>query len=195
MIAEQQDTLSRAHKAVPAHEPLPSPKAALVGVAATVWVLRRWGRQDDVVTLHSTEDSALADLAEYVGLSWSNVAHQNDVPDQPPGDTRKAVQLYYGPARDSRPDEGYSLFEQEVTAHAETRIVQLDSTVHPPLDTDACHRCGGIAFLARAAEWVSTPPALCVDCHEALGTQQARDGHQCLDGCPQPASHTGLCRP
>ncbi|MEE1786927.1 hypothetical protein PUR71_29080 [Streptomyces sp. SP17BM10] len=68
------------------------------------------------------------------------------------------------------------------------------STAHPPLDPDACHRCGGIGFLANATE-LAGAPALCVDCHETLDTQQARDGHPCLDGCPLPIDHTGLCRP
>ncbi|MFE0778923.1 hypothetical protein [Streptomyces sp. NPDC058861] len=78
------------------------------------WVLRRWDRHDDVVTLHTTEDAAFADLAEYVDLSWSNIAHQDDVPDQPPSDPRKAVQFYYGEDRDSRSDEGYNLHLVEV---------------------------------------------------------------------------------
>ncbi|MFE0774855.1 hypothetical protein [Streptomyces sp. NPDC058861] len=83
--------------------------------------------------------------------------------------------------------------EGESFVRADPKVEQ-EVTAHPSQAPDACHRCGGIGFLARATEWVSNP-ALCVDCHEALGTQQARDGHQCLDGCPQPPSHTGLCRP
>ncbi|MFD3422080.1 hypothetical protein [Streptomyces decoyicus] len=177
-----------------ANEPLPTPEMALGAITETVWVLRRWDRHVDVVTLHSTEDSALADLAKYVDLSWSNVANQEGVPGQPPGDPREAVHLYYGPDGDSVPDEGYRLFEEEVTGRTGSRLVRLDSTAYPPLAPDACHRCGGIGFLAHATEWASAP-ALCIDCHATLGTQQARDGRQCLDGCPQPVSHTGLCRP
>ncbi len=171
---------------------LPGP-VALAAAAETVWVLRRWDRHDDVVTLHSTEDSALADLAEYVEQSWSNVATEDDVPDQPPSVAREAIQLYYGPDRDC-PDEGYCLYEEEVTGRAGTRIVQLDSAARPSVAPDACQRCGGIGFLARAIEWVSAP-ALCADCHETLGTRRVRDGRQCLDGCPQSVGHTGLCLP
>ncbi|WP_331726103.1 hypothetical protein [Streptomyces sp. NBC_00470] len=58
----------------------------------------------------------------------------------------------------------------------------------------ACQRCGTSGFLARATEWADAP-ALCVDCHDVLGTQQAREGHQCLDGCQQTVSHHGLCHP
>ncbi|MEV6676255.1 hypothetical protein AB0N09_05210 [Streptomyces erythrochromogenes] len=81
----------------------------------TVWVLRRWDRHDDVVTLYTTEDSALAGLAGYVDQYWSNIAHRDDVPEQPPSDPREAVQLYYGQDRDSRPDEGYTLYQDTVT--------------------------------------------------------------------------------
>jgi hypothetical protein len=71
-------------------------------------------------------------------------------------------------------------------------ITSLVSAAHPSPAGDTCQRCGGIGFLARATEWVSAP-ALCTDCHERLETQQARDGHECRDGCPQPVDHTGLC--
>ncbi|WP_439681539.1 hypothetical protein [Embleya sp. MST-111070] len=71
-------------------------------------------------------------------------------------------------------------------------ITSLVSTDRPSQADDTCLRCGGVGFLARATEWFGTP-ALCTDCHETLDTQQARDGHQCLDGCPQPVNHTGLC--
>ncbi|QDN54280.1 hypothetical protein [Streptomyces sp. S1D4-20] len=62
----------------------------------------------------------------------------------------------------------------------------------PPLTGDACQRCRSVGFLARATEWTGHP-AFCTDCHETLRTWQAQVGHQCVDGCPQPVDHTGLC--
>jgi hypothetical protein len=67
-------------------------------------------------------------------------------------------------------------------------------TTWPPLASDACQRCRRVGFLARATEWPGCP-AFCIDCHETLHTWQAQAGHQCVDGCPQPVDHTGLCFP
>ncbi|MET9778602.1 hypothetical protein ABZ023_30860 [Streptomyces sp. NPDC006367] len=67
-------------------------------------------------------------------------------------------------------------------------------TTWPPLASDVCQRCRRVGFLARATEWAGHP-AFCIDCHETLHTCQARAGHQCLDGCPQPVDHVGLCFP
>ncbi|MGP4112958.1 hypothetical protein ACTWP5_18860 [Streptomyces sp. 4N509B] len=80
----------------------------------TVWVLRRFDRHDDVVTLHADENAAYVDLAGYVDLAWDTVAGRDGVPDDPLSDAREAVRLYYGPDRDRLPDEGYDLFEQEI---------------------------------------------------------------------------------
>jgi hypothetical protein len=87
---------------------------------STVWVLRRWDRHDDIVTLYTDEGSALDDLAEYVELSWSNTRGQEGLPDQPPADARQAVASYYGPDRDDRPDEGYSLYQDDIHGRART---------------------------------------------------------------------------
>ncbi|MEU9421192.1 hypothetical protein [Streptomyces sp. NPDC048272] len=100
--------------------PIPQETPVPYGVPDKAWVLRRWDRHDDVVTLHTTEDAAFADLAEYVHLSWSNIAHQDDVPDQPPSDPREAVRFYYGEDRDSRPDEGYNLYLETVSGDTDT---------------------------------------------------------------------------
>lgn len=59
---------------------------------------------------------------------------------------------------------------------------------------NVCERCGEHAFLAR--DWNDeTVPALCIACHEASGTQQANDGHQCEDWCTMATDHDGLCAP
>lgn len=57
-----------------------------------------------------------------------------------------------------------------------------------------CKQCGHAGFLAREDD-LPTAPALCVDCHETVGTRQAADGHQCRDYCALDTDHTGLCRP
>ncbi|WP_143658325.1 hypothetical protein [Embleya scabrispora] len=105
--------------------------------AGRAWVLRRRGRHEDVVTLHVDEDCAVAGLAEYVRGVWDDVVGDDGVPDRPPADDRDAVRLYYGPDRDSRPDEGYDLHEEEITGRGRTRIVPLD---HRFPDAAACER-------------------------------------------------------
>ncbi|MFI8932418.1 hypothetical protein ACIG3E_32740 [Streptomyces sp. NPDC053474] len=62
---------------------------------------------------------------------------------------------------------------------------------YPPT---ACAHCGDTGFLARDEDAPSLP-ALCVNCHEQLGTRQAANGHCCRDGCTLPTSHDGLCLP
>lgn len=117
--------------------------------AGRAWVLRRWDRHEDVVTLHGGEDSALADLATYVRGVWDNLVGEEGVPEQPPTDDREAVRLYYGIERDNQPDEGYNLYAEEITRRGRTRIVPLgyrfpdedeseranrDATFHPQTD-------------------------------------------------------------
>lgn len=84
--------------------------------APTVWVLRRWSRHDDVVTLHTDENAAFAALAEHVRSSWANLASGADVPPEPPGNARQAVEMYYGPDRDGQPDEGFSIYPDQIGA-------------------------------------------------------------------------------
>ncbi|MFF8786765.1 hypothetical protein [Streptomyces sp. NPDC015125] len=195
-----QDILTRLRQArlvERAGQPLPAPAQVALrnaAIAEKIWMLRRWDRHDDVVTPHFTEESALADLAAYVDLAWNNAAGMDGGSSAPPTDAREAVLLYYGPDRDLMEDEGYELYETEIAGRDGTVFAPQDSPARPSLISDACQRCGGTGFLALATEWANAP-ALCTDCHEALDTQQARDGHQCLDGCPRPADHTGLCIP
>ncbi|MGW0868262.1 hypothetical protein [Streptomyces sp. NPDC002611] len=61
-------------------------------------------------------------------------------------------------------------------------------------EPQACEQCGAAGFLARESD-LPTKAALCVDCHEAAGTRQAADGHQCRDYCALDTDHHGLCRP
>ncbi|MGA5598332.1 hypothetical protein ACPCSE_29280 [Streptomyces cellulosae] len=57
-----------------------------------------------------------------------------------------------------------------------------------------CERCGDVGFLAR--DWDDAEvPALCVECHEKGGTEQADGGHQCEDWCGLGTDHDGLCAP
>ncbi|MET8983257.1 hypothetical protein ABZX85_47600 [Streptomyces sp. NPDC004539] len=128
----QQDTLDRARSAILAEHAgrTPSSPEAVTFIsprpAGHAWVLRRWDRHDDVVTLHVDEDSALAELAVYVREVWHNLVGKHEVPAQPPTDDRAAVRLYYGPDGDDRPDEGYDVYAEGITRHGRTRIVPLD---------------------------------------------------------------------
>ncbi|MFE5189919.1 hypothetical protein [Streptomyces sp. NPDC056628] len=94
--------------------------------AGQAWVLRRWDRHEGVVTLHGDEASALADLAAYVRGVWTNIVGEEGVPEHPPTDDRESVRLYYGPERDNQPDEGYSIYVEEITRRGRTRMVPLD---------------------------------------------------------------------
>ncbi|MBT2393574.1 hypothetical protein J7E87_30220 [Streptomyces sp. ISL-1] len=90
------------------------------------WVLRRWDRHQDTVGLFTDEDAALASLAHHVRTSWANLLGDGDVPNNPPADDRPAVDLYYGPEHDNRPDEGYSLYADTISGVRRERIVPLD---------------------------------------------------------------------
>lgn len=89
------------------------------------WVLRRWDRREDGIDLFTDEDCALAELARHVRRSWDNLLGDDDVSDAPPTNDRTAVDLYYGPDRDNRPDEGYSLYADTISGRGRPRIVPL----------------------------------------------------------------------
>lgn len=139
----QQDTLNRARElwlAEHADQEPPHPEVVTFispRPAGQAWVLRRWGRHENKMTLHVDEDSALADLAGYVRGVWDNLVGKEGIPDQPPTDDRAAVQLYYGAERTSRPDEGYNLYAEDIARRGRTRIVPLDYRFP---DEDACEQ-------------------------------------------------------
>ncbi|WP_331733220.1 hypothetical protein OG948_60425 (plasmid) [Embleya sp. NBC_00888] len=105
--------------------------------AGRAWVLRRHSRHEDEVSLHVDEDCARAELAKYARGVWDNVVGDEGIPDRPPADDRDVVRLYYGPDRDGRPDEGYSLHPEKIIGRGRTRIVALD---HRFPDEDACEQ-------------------------------------------------------
>ncbi|MEU0047278.1 hypothetical protein [Streptomyces werraensis] len=88
-------------------------------VTGRAWVLRRWDRHDDEVTLWADEASALAALAQHTRSSWDNVAGTDGVPYRPPADDQRAVDLYYGP-KGHRGDEGYTLYAEDIARYAHT---------------------------------------------------------------------------
>lgn len=57
-------------------------------------------------------------------------------------DDATAVDLYYGPDRDNRPDEGYSLYAESVRGQGRPRIVPLDFAFP---DAGACERANRAA--------------------------------------------------
>jgi hypothetical protein len=121
----QQDVLDRARHAMyreDAGEPLPDTQIVTPlqpSAAQDVWVLRRWDRHTDEVTIHTDEDTALAALAEQTRSSWDTIAGLDDNPDEPPHDDREVVDLYYGPDRDARPDQGYSIYKEQIAGRPE----------------------------------------------------------------------------
>ncbi|MFB7763674.1 DUF5983 family protein [Streptomyces xiamenensis] len=132
----QQNALNRARGAMPADQtgqPAASPVTGLPPLpAGKAWLLRRWDRHEDTVHLFADDRSALADLAEYVRLSWDNIAGRDDASEHPPADNEEAVRIYYGPDRDGRPDEGYELYEEEIkpsspSHHADTPALPVRS--------------------------------------------------------------------
>ncbi|MGW7719813.1 hypothetical protein ACWGKK_36720 [Streptomyces chartreusis] len=102
-----------------------------------VWVLRRWDRHENGIELFADEASAFHGLAEHVRQCWDNVTGEEGVPEEPPMDDRKAVDLYYGPERNNRPDEGYSLYADTISRKGRPRVVPLDFQFP---DVDACER-------------------------------------------------------
>ena len=128
----QQDMLNRARDAMLAEhaDRQPSFPEAVSFISprpvGQAWVLRRRDRHEDVVTLHVDEASGLVDLAKYVRGVWDNIVGEEGVPAQPPTGDREAVRFYYGPERCDRPEEGYTLYAQDIARHGRTRIVPLD---------------------------------------------------------------------
>ncbi|MEU0228225.1 hypothetical protein ABZ177_28300 [Streptomyces sp. NPDC006284] len=93
-----------------------SPTTLTAQRAGRAWVLRRWDRLCEEVTLWSDEASALASLAQHVRSRWETVAGTDGVPHRPPADDRTAVDAYYGPVED-RGDEDYTLRAYDVLRH------------------------------------------------------------------------------
>jgi hypothetical protein len=107
------------------------------------WVLHRWDRHESaVIELFADEDLALGELALHARGNWDNLLGDDDVPDEPPADDATAVDLYYGPDRDNRPDEGYSLYAETVRGRGRPRIVPLDFAFP---DAGACERANRAA--------------------------------------------------
>ncbi|MEU9370431.1 hypothetical protein AB0D71_38345 [Streptomyces avermitilis] len=82
-------------------------------VTGSTWVLRRQDRHEDVVTLWADEASALASLAQHARANWDNVWGAEGIPDSPPANDRRAVDLYYG-LKGERGDEDYWLYADDI---------------------------------------------------------------------------------
>ncbi|MER6273905.1 hypothetical protein [Streptomyces sp900105755] len=103
------------------------------------WVLRRWDRHEDGIKLFTDKGSALAELARHVRGSWDNLLG-DDIPDTPSTDDRTAVDLYYGPDRDTRPEEGYALYADTISGRGRPRIVPLAFQFPDALDCERANR-------------------------------------------------------
>lgn len=119
------------------------------------------------------------------------------------GDPSKPLILFWEPRESEEPviptrDEYDAYAAAYVPPALPYRTVVRDTTarVFNPADNRVtrCEACGDHGFLAR--DWDDRQVrALCVECHERAGTQQAADGHQCEDWCGMSTDHDGLCAP
>lgn len=142
----QQEVLDRARSAVYADHAGQAPTFPVVTTlieagSLKVWVLRRWDRDHDKVTLWPDENAALMELAAYARPNWVNVTSREDVPDQPPADDREAVRLYYGP-KGERGDEDYTIYADEVHASVPPNFTRL-ATATIRDGWLVCPHCGG----------------------------------------------------
>lgn len=130
--------------------PAPAPAATALPphLPAHLWVLRRWDRHDDGISLFTDEDAALGELARHVRANWENLAG-GDFPDEAPADDLMAVDCYYGADRNSRPDEGYWLYPDTINGTGRARPAPL--AFHFPT-TDACARANRAAVFHSAAQ-------------------------------------------
>ncbi|MEU9744819.1 hypothetical protein [Streptomyces niveus] len=118
------------------------PLASLLGPrpGEQVWVLHRTDRHEQVTTVYALESTALADLADHVRGSWDNVCCHEGMPERPPADNAEAVELYYGPDRNARPDESYSLLASEIVRSRRSRFVPLDFAFPDAATAEAANR-------------------------------------------------------
>lgn len=116
LSGRQQVVLARARAALLAddagHEPLTPQRTVLVdiGQPSKVWILRRWDRSNEQVTLHESHEAGQAALAIWVRHNWDALGDESSTP---PQDDEQAIQLYYGP-QDERTDDDFRLYPEEV---------------------------------------------------------------------------------
>ncbi|WP_147339708.1 hypothetical protein [Actinomadura spongiicola] len=166
----QQQVLNRARHAMYAEyageEPGAPMTTAIPGPSPQrAWVLRRWERHSDEVTLWADEDSALRALSEHARSSWDSIADRDDVPNQPPTDNRQAVDLYYSPEQE-RGEEGYTLYTDEIRTSAPpggTSLVTAHGYQFP--NTEDCERAN------RAAAFHPMRDEDTLPCIEVAGIQ------------------------
>ncbi|MFE3558399.1 hypothetical protein ACFXKW_26585 [Streptomyces sp. NPDC059193] len=105
-----------------------------------IWQLRIWSRHADETAAYSTEGAAIAELANHVRGSWDNLSGREGIPEQPPADNIKAIELYYGRGRGDRPDEGYDLYAEDLTRPQRSRLVPLAFDFPGAAEADALNR-------------------------------------------------------
>ncbi|MCL3999167.1 hypothetical protein [Streptomyces lavenduligriseus] len=111
-----------------------------------VWMLRIWTRHEDTTAPYATKGAALAELAAHVRSSWDNVCGQGDVPDEPPADDAEAIDLYYGPDGNGRPEEGFELYPGEIGRQQRSRVVPLKFVFPDAMTAEGLNR--GAVFYA-----------------------------------------------
>jgi hypothetical protein len=136
-----------------------------------VWMLRIWTRHEDATAPYATKGAALAELAAHVRGSWDNVCGQGDVPDEPPAGDAEAVDLYYGPDGNGRPDEGFELYSGEIGRQQRSRVVPLNFVFPDAVTAEGLNR--GAVFYAADDDGPS-----CIEVAGVLvfGYLDAKDG-------------------
>ncbi|MFD0069172.1 hypothetical protein ACFV99_26435 [Streptomyces sp. NPDC059944] len=104
--------------------PFPAPVARVTLTPnPQVWLLRRWDRHVDEVSVWTDEDSAYEELGRHVRGNWDCYGGQGDMPQEAPADDGAAVRLYYAACGG---EEGYSVYEETPAGAARARTVPLD---------------------------------------------------------------------
>lgn len=130
LSSEQVGAVLRASQAIAAADagtaltPFPAPVARVtLKPTPQVWLLRRWDRHVDEVSVWTDEGSALEELGRHVRGNWQSYAGQGGMPQEAPDDDGAAVRLYFAA---SGGEEGYSVYEETPTGTGRARTVPLD---------------------------------------------------------------------
>jgi hypothetical protein len=107
---------------------------------ATAWILRCWNEGEQDISVHSSQDDAIGELAAHVRSSWGPAASSGAVPGTPPASDKEAVSMYFGQALSDGPTpvgrlKGYSLSAIEVTSPPAAVPPEL-AAAHPNLALD-----------------------------------------------------------
>ncbi|MEV5787098.1 hypothetical protein ACGFWD_26705 [Streptomyces sp. NPDC048448] len=130
LSSEQVGAVLRASQAIATTDagtvltPFPAPVARVtLTPSPQVWLLRRWDRHVDEVSVWTDEDSAHEELGRHVRGNWQSYAGQGGMPQDAPGEDSAAVRLYYAAGGG---EEGYCVYAETPSGTGRVRTVPLD---------------------------------------------------------------------